>query len=122
MYVHQTSDGDRYSFINLDASPDPGPSKGFNMFGLVKEVILLFKELNRLLSIQANNEYQTHSQRKYSIYFNREGERYCLFQNTMKQVDRFATQARRSSAVVWFGHYPVISMASPPPGIQSIIG
>ncbi len=36
----KTRDGDKYSFIAVDASIEPGPRRPFNFFGYLNEVIV----------------------------------------------------------------------------------
>ena len=38
-----THEGDKYSFIAIDASIEPGPRRPFNFFGYLNEVIFIFK-------------------------------------------------------------------------------
>ncbi|XP_029808630.1 transmembrane protein 62 isoform X1 [Suricata suricatta] len=50
-YVHSTSFGN-YSFISLDATPNPGPKRPYNFFGILdekrmEELLLLAKESSR---------------------------------------------------------------------------
>ncbi len=37
----KTRDGDKYSFIAVDASIEPGPRRPFNFFGYLNEVIVI---------------------------------------------------------------------------------
>ena len=39
-YVHETWEGDKISFIAVDACPDPGPRRPFNFFGVLSQVIV----------------------------------------------------------------------------------
>ena len=38
MYEYNAPSGDKYSFIGVDASLDPGPRRPFNFFGWIKDV------------------------------------------------------------------------------------
>ena len=40
-YEYLTPEGNKYSFIAVDACPDPGPRRPFNFFGLIDDVIIL---------------------------------------------------------------------------------
>lgn len=55
-YHHRTSDGDSFSFISIDACPNPGPKRPFNFFGLVGE-----SEFNNLKNLVEESVDSNHT-------------------------------------------------------------
>jgi len=39
-YMLETWEGDKISFIAVDACPDPGPRRPFNFFGILSQVMM----------------------------------------------------------------------------------
>ena len=82
MYEYNAPSGDKYSFIGVDASLDPGPRRPFNFFGWIKDVNIL------------------------TGYFLKKVFHAIFVKDHLKQLEGFSEASERSNATVWFGHFP----------------